>query len=127
MMVAFIALNREKSSTTKISGRIPCGYSTSTIWTFDHIENKNTLYRGKYCMKKFCECLRENAKFIIDFEKKKMLPLTKEELKSHQDAKVCYICGKITLKRLSKSIKYWKLRDHCHYTGKYSTNLFSFQ
>ena len=45
-------------------------------------------------MKKFCESLREHAKNIIDFEKKKMLPITKEELKSHRDAKVCYICGK---------------------------------
>ena len=49
-----------------------------------------------------------------------MLPLTKEELKSHQDAKVCYICGKRILKKLSKSINYWKIRDHCHFTGKYS-------
>ena len=48
-----------------------------------------------------------------------MSPLTKEELKSHQDAKVCYICGKKILKKLSKSINYWKVRDHCHYTGKY--------
>ena len=68
------------------------------IWAFDHIENKHTktnyAYRGKDCMKKFCESLREHAKNIIDFEKKKMLPLTKEELKSHQDAKICYICEK---------------------------------
>ena len=48
-----------------------------------------------------------------------MLPLTKEELKSHRDAKVCYICGESILKKLSKSIKYQKVRDHCHYTGKY--------
>ena len=33
-------------------------------------------------MKMFCTSLREQAKNIIDFEKKKMLPLTKEELKS---------------------------------------------
>ena len=45
-------------------------------------------------MKHFCESLREHAKNIIDFEKKKVLPLTKEKVKSHQDAKVCYICGK---------------------------------
>ena len=70
-------------------------------------------------MKKFCESLREHAKNIIDFEKKKALPLTKEELKSHQDEKVCYICGKKILKRLSKIINYWKVRDHFHYTGKY--------
>ena len=49
-----------------------------------------------------------------------MLPLTKEELKSHQDAKVCYICGKRILKKLSKSINYRKVRDHWHYAGKYS-------
>ena len=43
-------------------------------------------------MKKFCTSLKEHAKNIIDFEKKKMLSLTKEELKSHKDAKVCYTC-----------------------------------
>ena len=48
-----------------------------------------------------------------------MLPLTKKGLKSHQDAKVCYICGKIILKKLSKSINYWKIGDHCIYAGKY--------
>ena len=48
-----------------------------------------------------------------------MLPLIKEELESHQDAKICYICGQRVLKELSKSINYQKVRDHCHYTGKY--------
>ena len=70
-------------------------------------------------MKNFCNSLREHAKNSIDFEKKKMLSLTKEELKLHQDAKVCYIYRKRILKKLSKSINYPKVRDHCHYTGKY--------
>ena len=48
-----------------------------------------------------------------------MLPLTKEELKSNQDAKPCHICGKRILRELSKSIDYRKVRDHCHYTGKH--------
>ena len=61
----------------------------STIWALEHIENKHNLHCGKNCMGKFCECLREHAKNIIDFEKKNMLPLIKEELKAHQDAKVC--------------------------------------
>ena len=46
-----------------------------------------------------------------------MLPLTKQELKQH--ANVCDICGKRILKKLSKSVNYRKLRDHCLYTGKY--------
>ena len=66
----------------------------SKIWAFDHTENKHTLYGGKDCMKNIFDSLREHAKIIVDFEKKKMLPLTKEKLKSHQDAKLCYICGK---------------------------------
>ena len=71
--------------------------------------------------------LEENdLKNIIDLEnKKKMLPLTKEELKPHQDAKVCYICEQIILKKLSKSKNYWKVRDLCHNTSKYSGAAYS--
>ena len=93
----------ENSSTTKT------GYSMSTIWTLD---------RGKDCMKKFCESLREHTKTIIDFEKKKLLRLTKEELKSHQDAKVRYFCGKRILKKLSKRINCRKVWDHRRFAGK---------
>ena len=64
--------NPEKYSTTKIGEQIPCGYLKSTIWGFDHIEDKHTLYRRKDCMKKFCESLREHAESVTDFEKKKM-------------------------------------------------------
>ena len=48
-----------------------------------------------------------------------MLLLTKEEIKSHQDAKVCYICGKRASKKLSKSINYRKVREHCYYRSTY--------
>ena len=34
--------NREKSSITKIREHITCGYSMSTIWAFDNIENKHS-------------------------------------------------------------------------------------
>ena len=88
----------ENSSTAKIGEHIPYGYSMSTIWAFNNIENKHTLYRGEHCMKKFCTSLREYATNVVNFEKKKMLSFRKEELKSHQDVKVCYICGKRFLK-----------------------------
>ena len=41
------ANNPEKSLITKIGELTSCGYSVSTIWTFDNIENKRTLYCGK--------------------------------------------------------------------------------
>ena len=49
-------------------------------------------------MKKFSTSLREHEKNIIDFENKKILSLTKEELKSCQGAKVFYICRKRILR-----------------------------
>ena len=70
-------------------------------------------------MKNICESLRKQVKNIFDFEKKNMFPLTKEEPKLHQDAKAFYICGKRILKKLSESINYRKVRDHCHYTRKH--------
>ena len=60
------ANNPEKSPTMKIGEYIPCGYSMSTIWGFDHIENKH-----KDCMKKFCDSLKEYAKNIIILRRKK--------------------------------------------------------
>ena len=50
----------ENSSTTKASKLIQSGFPMSTIFSFRSVENKYDLYRGKYCMIKFCESLREH-------------------------------------------------------------------
>ena len=94
------------------------------VWAFINIENKHTLYHGEDCMKKFFSSLKEHATNIINFEKTKMLPLTKKELKLGQEATECYICVDRFLTKLSKSTNYRKVsfcqsESHCHYTGKY--------
>ena len=43
-------------------------------------------------MKNFCLDLREHATKIINYEKKEMIPLTKEERRSHRASRRCYIC-----------------------------------
>ena len=48
-----------------------------------------------------------------------MLPYIRRELKLFIDADVCCICGIRFMKNISKNINYRKVRDHCHYTGKY--------
>ena len=58
--------NPRNSTTTKVSEHIPSGFSMSTISFFRSIENKHDVYRGKDCMKKFCELLREHAMKIIN-------------------------------------------------------------
>ena len=58
--------------------------------------------------------------------KKKMILLTDKENKSQEKQKVCCICKKEfntddenTLNGVAYNKKYQKVRDHCHYTGKY--------
>ena len=75
---------------TKVGKYIPCGYSVSTIWAFDGIENKHDVYRGKDC--KFCESLEEHAMKIIHFEERKMILLTNKEFESYASQENCHIC-----------------------------------
>ena len=45
-------------------------------------------------MKKFFKDFRKHASEIINYEKKKMLPLTIKEETDHNKQKICYICKK---------------------------------
>ena len=86
--------NPNESFTTKINKHTPSGYSIFTHCSFDKSKNKLNYYRSKDCMKKFSKDLREHASKIIDYEKKKMIPLTTEEKIYHNKQKICYICKK---------------------------------
>ena len=81
-------------------------------------KNKISYYRGDHCLKKFCEDLREHSTKIINYEKKKMISLTTEEKIHYNKQKVCYICKK-EFDNNDNNKKQQKVRDHCHYTGKY--------
>ena len=102
--------NPEKSYTEKKTKHTPSGYSLFT-----------NCYKGKYCMKRFRKDLREHAMKIICCKKKEMISLTDEENKPYEQQKVSYICKK----QFSDDDddddgkKYHKVRDHCHYTGKF--------
>ena len=78
----------EIPSTTKVSEHIPSCFLMSTISSFRSMENMH----DKDCMKKFCEFLREHAMKVINFKKKKMKLLTKEQQESYENAKICYTC-----------------------------------
>ena len=45
--------------------------------------------------------------------------LTKVQQESYQNVKICYICKKKSEEKHAKYKKYHKVRDPCHYTGKY--------
>ena len=56
------------SSPTKVSEHILSDFSMYTISSFRSMENKDDVYRGKDCKKKFCESLREHTMKIINFK-----------------------------------------------------------
>ena len=86
--------NPNESSTTEINKQTPSGYSLFTHCSFDKSKNKLSHYRGKDCMKKFCKDLRTHATKIINYKKKTMIPLTKEEKIYYNEQEICYICKK---------------------------------
>ena len=89
-----------------------------THCSLDTTKNELDYYIGKNCMKNFCLDLREHATEILSYEKKEMIPLTKEEKKIHNEQKVCYICKK-RFSTDDNNKKCHKVKDHYHYTGKY--------
>ena len=110
--------NLEESSTTEINKHTPSGYSLFTHCSFDKTKNKLDYYRGDNCMEKFCKDLREHTTKIINYEKKDMIQLTKKEQEQHSEEKVCYICKK-EFNTDDDDKKHYKVKGHCHYTGKY--------
>ena len=75
---------------------------------------KSVLYRGENVPQKFVEMLERDIKTIykkFDFSKK-MLPLTEKEQYEFEKAKIRWICQKEF-----GSDK--KVKDHCHFTGKF--------
>ena len=94
-----------------IQKSLPCRYSILTVWAFDHIENKYNLYRGKDCIKKLCESIREHAKNTVDFEKKNFTINKKTKITSR--CKSMLHLRKKHQKKIAESENYRKVRDHC--------------
>ena len=113
--------NPNMSYTTVKALHNPSGYSLLTSCSSDKSENKQTYYRGRDCMKRFCDDLKEHLTRIASFKMKPMDPLTEEEKESYENQQLCYICDKefCSDNNNDEYKKMRKVRDHCHYTGKY--------
>ena len=72
-------------------------------------------------MKRFSNDLKEHVIRIINYEMKPKGPLTEEEKESYKNQQLCHICEIEFCTDINNDEykKIRKLRDHCHYTGKY--------
>ena len=72
-------------------------------------------------IKKLCKKLKESAMKIVDYEEKEMIPLTHEENDFYKEQEACHICKEtFCVDKDDKNYKNKrKVKDHCHYTGKF--------
>ena len=91
----------------------PSGYSLLICCSFDKL---GTYYRGRDCMKRFCDDLKKHLTRITNYEMKPMDLLTAEE-ESYKNQELCHIARKNFVLINNKEMR--KVRDQCHYTGKY--------
>ena len=114
--------NPKESYTQRKAKHKLSGYALSLICSFDKTKKKHSVYRGRDCIKKFCKDLKELGTKITNYEEKQMILLTDNENNSAEEQEKCHICQKEFCydKNEKKKFKiYQKVRDHCHYTGKF--------
>ena len=89
--------------------------------SFDEKENKLSYYRGKDCIEKLCKKLKESTAEIINRKNKEMVPLPLEENNFYNEQEICCICKeKLCMDKDDESyIIKRKVKDHCHYSGKF--------
>ena len=97
--------NPNESSTTEVNKHTPSVYSLFTHCSFDESKNKLNYYRGDDSMKKFCKDLRKRATKIINYEKKKMIPLTTEEKYTIMNKKYVTYVKKNLIIMIKRTIK----------------------
>ena len=85
--------------------------------------NQEFLYRGDDAVDVFCKKINEIREEIKEkMQEKKEIEMTDEDKKDFETATHCFICGdkfKNSYKNEKEAEKYKKVRDHCHFTGKY--------
>ena len=106
--------NPRKSSTHGINIHTPSGWCAYSKFAYGKVMNPLKEYRGKDCVSRFCEhIIAEACRLYDSFPEKPMEPLTKAQLKENNHVTKCHIC----FKPFREGNR--KVRDHCHYSGKY--------
>ena len=88
------------------------GWCVWSEFAYGEVKDPMKLYRGKDCVRKFCDhIIGEARRLYHSFPEKPMEPLTKVQWKDYKSTSSCHIC----FKPLQEGNR--KVRDHCHYSG----------
>ena len=92
----------------------PSGWCVKSEFAHGKVSNPINAYRGKDCIEKFCAHVVSEAKRLyVSYPEVPMVPLSPKQTAAHSHGRVCHIC----LRPFKEEDR--KVRDHCHYTGKY--------
>ena len=106
--------NSNKPCTKKVNRHIPSGFCVYSKFAYGEVKDPLKLYRHKDCVRVFCDYMKKEVTRLHHmFPEKPMEPLTSEEWKGYNQATKCHIWFK-PFEQINP-----KVRDHCHYTGKY--------
>ena len=113
----FESILRPCHEDNKTHEHIPCGFCFHLVSPFLQMEPvlKRAENETNQLPQDFIRELISRVKQAhLSLPKKEMLPLSSEEWKKFHKSEVCWLCkGKFGEKTFSK------VRDHCHYTGKF--------
>ena len=102
------------SSMRAASNHVPSGWYIRRELAYGKIENPLKLYRGKDCVKKFCDhIIGDTRRLYQSFPEVPITPLTPKEMDRYKRSERCHICFK-PFKENKPKVRY-----HCHYTGCY--------
>ena len=108
--------------TYKYQEHKPCGFMLNLANAVDNT-NQEFLYRGDDAVDVFCKKINEIRDEIKEkMQEKKEIEMTDEDKKDFETDTHCFICGDKFMnsyKNEKEAEKYKKVRDHCHFTGKY--------
>ena len=101
----------------KTHERLPCGFAIHLVSPF--LQMEPVLKRGENESENLgkdfiLELISAVKKAHLNLPKKEMIPLTNFEWKKFREANVCWLCRKEFGEKNAI-----KVRDHCHYTGKF--------
>lgn len=95
---------------------IPSGWCVHSKFAYGEVPDPLMIYRGEDCVETFVKHVVEETKRLYNlFPEKSMEALTRKQWDNFNKAQECHIC----LKEFDKDGENIKVRDHCHYTGRY--------
>ena len=97
-----------------VNQHVSTGWCVYSKFVYGEVMDPLKLYRGKDCLEKFCDYIRQESHRLYHmFPEKPMDPLTKKQWKRYKCSTICHICFK------PFNSKEPKIRDHYHYNGRY--------